>query len=338
MSPLSSPTSSNSSASASASASVHHRYAQRLNNGAAHCINIRQYDQAITFLAKALKLSEIQQTDEEQLLLITTAECHSHKCCSIDSSIVFSEYDSINDSGISDGRGNFIYRQPICVTSRTMYQFHDMGSTLSLIITFNLAIAHHLKAIASSSSDKGSDAKIVDNALRFYELANEYHQRLQPHNRRSLRLDMIVYNNLSNIYRYHKQGQQQQHEERYQQCLERLHSTIILAVDHNKQQHHHHHHHVQRSIDTDIEFFEYCNDSDNDDDDENDGPVVVSSDDDDDDDDGDKRDEEEGEFVYDSMLMTLSYMATGLIDIKEGFLQNVSLVTSQQQQCFPNAA
>ncbi|OEU06953.1 hypothetical protein FRACYDRAFT_252585 [Fragilariopsis cylindrus CCMP1102] len=288
MSPLSSPTSSNSSA--SASASVHHRYAQRLNNGAANCINIRQYDQAITFLAKALKLSEIQQTDEEQLLLITTAECHSHKCCSIDSSIVFSEYDSINDSGISDGRGNFIYRQPICVTSRTMYQFHNMGSTLSLIITFNLAIAHHLKAIASSSSDKGSDARIVDNALRFYELANEYHQRLQPHNRKSLRLDMIVYNNLSNIYRYHKQGQLQQHEERYQQCLDRLHSTIMLAVDHNKQQHHHHHHHhhVQRSIDTDIEFFEYCNDS--------------------------------------------------LIDIKEGFLQNISLVTSQQRECFPNAA
>ena len=66
--------------------------------------------------------------------------------------------------------------------------------------------------------------------------------------------------------------------------------------------------------------------------------MVVSSSDDDDDDDGDKREEEEGEFVYDSMLMTLSYMATGLIDIKEGFLQNVSLVTSQQQQCFPNAA
>jgi len=130
---------------------------------------------------------------------------------------------------------------------------------------------------------------------------------------------MIIYNNLSNIYRYHKQGQQQ-HEERYQQCLERLHSTIILAVDHNKRQHHcYHHHHVQQSINIDI-VFEYCNDDD-DNDDESEGEG-----------------EEEEEFVYDSLSMSHSFMVTGLININEGFLQNLSRITLQQRECFPNAA
>jgi hypothetical protein len=40
-----------------------HLYAQKLNNSACMCIEIGQYDRAILFLAKALRISEQQQQD-----------------------------------------------------------------------------------------------------------------------------------------------------------------------------------------------------------------------------------------------------------------------------------
>merc|ERR1712238_386986 len=47
-----------------------HLYAQKLNNSAASCIDIGQYDRAISSLSKALKLSEqeeeVEPTEEQE--------------------------------------------------------------------------------------------------------------------------------------------------------------------------------------------------------------------------------------------------------------------------------
>ena len=62
-----------------------------------------------------------------------------------------------------------------------------MGSTLFLIITFNLALAHHLKAVSllSSSSSTAAAAaaaaapsSLIAETLQLYELTNNWQHRL----------------------------------------------------------------------------------------------------------------------------------------------------------------
>ena len=86
-----------------------------------------------------------------------------------------------------------------------------MGLTLTYIIAFNLAIAHHLTAIEMATStddeekkDVVQQEKMINTALQFYELAYECNLT----NTCSMRLDMIICNNLSHIYRHQEQQQQ----------------------------------------------------------------------------------------------------------------------------------
>ena len=82
----------------------------------------------------------------------------------------------------------FVYRRPLLVNQQCIDEMHDMGITLSLLILFNLALAHHLKAIASfntqqvsslssngSFKTKKSSLKALQQALKLYELAYQLH-------------------------------------------------------------------------------------------------------------------------------------------------------------------
>jgi tetratricopeptide (TPR) repeat protein len=82
----------------------------------------------------------------------------------------------------------FVYRRPLLVNQQCIDEMHDMGTTLSLLILFNLALAHHLKAIASfntqqvssslsnsSFKTKKSSLKALQQALQLYELAYQLH-------------------------------------------------------------------------------------------------------------------------------------------------------------------
>ena len=82
----------------------------------------------------------------------------------------------------------FVYRRPLLVNQQCIDEMHDMGITLSLLILFNLALAHHLKAIASfktqqvpsslsnsSFKTKKSNLKALQQALQLYELAYQLH-------------------------------------------------------------------------------------------------------------------------------------------------------------------
>ena len=98
------------------------------------------------------------------------------------------------DDGNNDDEG-FVYGRPLLVNKICIDEMHNMGITLSLIILFNLALAHHLKAISipftvhsskssiskSSTSSSTSSSTVTQNAksklqvlqqaLQLYELA-----------------------------------------------------------------------------------------------------------------------------------------------------------------------
>jgi len=83
-------------------------------------------------------------------------------------------YQEEEDDDDDDNRGS-IYRRPIRINPRCILEGHFMGSTLFLIITFNLAMVHHLSAVTASSKE-ACRAKL-ENTLKLYELANSWLHR-----------------------------------------------------------------------------------------------------------------------------------------------------------------
>ena len=112
-----------------------------------------------------------------------------------------------------------IYQQPIHIP----HVGHAMGSTLFFIVSFNLALASQLKYIASSTSSSVSTTSIT-KTIALYELILKWHTTTNNstpeddvrsdwdgntnHNvitnnisNASIRFEMMIYNNLSEIYR-----------------------------------------------------------------------------------------------------------------------------------------
>jgi len=173
-----------------------HAYAQKINNISAMLIEIGNYEKAIASLGKALKLSEVHMTDQ----LLDRSACTTD--CSLDGCITHSEQDSnlIEVLDISnnnkkrnannrkrDANGNnneknehTLYRKPIRIPKQIIREGQNMGNTLFLIITFNLALAHHLKALKKTSSS--SVSSLLNSTVQLYELANNWHQDQQKFN------------------------------------------------------------------------------------------------------------------------------------------------------------
>merc|ERR1712238_556961 len=123
--------------------------------------------------------------------------------------------------------GSTLDEKPIYV-----YEGHNMGSTLTYIIAFNLAIAHHLTAMEmANDEEKTKDVvqqeKMINTALQFYELAYECNLT----NTCSMRFDMIICNNLSHIYRHQEQQQQQQ-----QQTTAQQQQHVVVEVEPQQEQ------------------------------------------------------------------------------------------------------
>jgi len=172
----------------------------------------------------------------------TQQQCHddsSSKCCSRTQ---------------EDG---FVYSRPLLVNKRCIEDRHFMGVTLSLIILFNLALAHHLLAITElAQNDKTGTNSPLQQALRIYKFAYELYQdykdqpvsSLQPfsfpdhHNNNSnndeegsteysnraagnLKLTMIVSNNIGEIHRI--AGDPIKHHRSLQQLL----SLMMFVVN-----------------------------------------------------------------------------------------------------------
>jgi len=78
--------------------------------------------------------------------------------------------------------GGSVYRRPIRITPRSILEGHNMGSTLFLIVTFNLALAHHLKSLSMCPArnqvhQQKQKLLLAANAAKFYELVRSWEQR-----------------------------------------------------------------------------------------------------------------------------------------------------------------
>jgi len=238
-----------------------HLYAQKLNNSAALCIEIGHYDRAIFSLTKALRLSR-EQTDESMLCGCSCYQCSLDGCIAYSEtcppvsrpqSPVRHEYASQDD--------NYVYKRPIRIPPQPILENHNMGRTLFLIITFNLAMAHHLGALATAATSSTSPEAIqkqkqqlspkalmpksngdkIKKALQLYEVSQSWHSRItaarplnghdcELHHARgvnSIRFRMILNNNLSHIHRMTSNHAKQR------QCLENLLSTVMVIVEYN---------------------------------------------------------------------------------------------------------
>jgi len=229
-------------------------YAQQLNNSAALCIEIGHYDRAISSLRKALQLLP-KCTDTDNLEVTNndnndnSSSNVTREVCTLDACINFSQNhpgdiisnnedpfwksplssssSSSSENGYSDGESSYIYRRPI----RVHRMGHDvLWSVLIIIVTFNLAIAHHLLAITSSTnvSSVSSDREtIIIKAAKFYDITLEYYNMLK--NRYS---DTYTTNtNTTSTYDYDSAPimmQCDQQEELNNQIIESIQFDLIL--------------------------------------------------------------------------------------------------------------
>ena len=69
----------------------------------------------------------------------------------------------------------FVYQRPLLVNKICIDEMHYMGVTLSLIILFNLALAHHLKSTTSPTPCSPKNLRVLQQALQLYELAYQLH-------------------------------------------------------------------------------------------------------------------------------------------------------------------
>lgn len=267
-------------------------FAQKLNNSAALCIEVGQYDRAIGSLQRALRLSEKQMGQMKN-----SPSQHSMSTCTLDGCIAFSDANSLfsgangnrptasvssvmeascpspsnvvrhennkrrrieitrKDTDLdSDDMVSTTVHKETSINDNNYYVFHrpirvprqgeEMGSVLFLIILFNLALAHHLKATAMStvrhpspSHSKGL-AKAIDKSLMLYQLVVKYWSKLQQrmeentksvgsktNSYSSIWFRMILYNNLGQIYYWTEKPTKER------ECLTDLLSTVMLATD-----------------------------------------------------------------------------------------------------------
>lgn len=138
----------------------------------------------------------------------------------------------------------FIYTRPLLVSQCSIDGGHYMGSTLSFIILFNIALAHHLQAIEILPllSRQRERVEALEQPLKLYELA--YHLHFQESNKETddtgkslddnvvnLRLMMLITNNISQI---HKTARD---ETKHHQCLHHLLNSLMYISQNSASQH-----------------------------------------------------------------------------------------------------
>jgi len=166
-----------------------HQRVKNLSNASAVWIELGKYEKAIESLGTAFKFSKWHTTDQllDRSKVCTCFDC-SLDCCIAhsenDSNIVESIDISLSNNKIkkkSNRKRNamdideppILHRRPIRIPKRSIREGHKMGSTLFLIITFNLALAHHLKALKKTDSSSSAARNSLNSTIQLYELAYE---------------------------------------------------------------------------------------------------------------------------------------------------------------------
>ena len=77
--------------------------------------------------------------------------------------------------GRKDDNNGFVYQQTLLINKKCIEENHNMEMTLSLIIIFNLALAHHLWAISTHAQPSNTNLRVLQKAVQFYGLAYQLH-------------------------------------------------------------------------------------------------------------------------------------------------------------------
>lgn len=138
----------------------------------------------------------------------------------------------------------FIYKRPLLVSQCSVDGSHYIGSTLSFIILFNIALAHHLQAIEILPllSRQRERVEALEQPLKLYELAYQLH--FQESNKETddtgkslddnvvnLRLMMLITNNISQIHKKARDAT------KHHQCLHHLLNSLMYMSQNNASQH-----------------------------------------------------------------------------------------------------
>ena len=237
-----------------------------LNNSAARRIENGEYERATSFLLKALEINWMADSNnagDERARSRRLDETKPDDFCTLDDCIIYSErgsgsnYSCSRDLGPpikkkifqaqppmlcwtrhspttgkdqNDYEDSYIYCQPIQVGDEEV----DMRETLAFIIIFNLALAHHLQALAAHYKKQDCE-HFVEKARLLYELAHDGYIKLhQQHEdssshsyHMSLRFIIIIQNNLCQLFRL---VHNHQTFELYRQHLL---STVMTVVEYN---------------------------------------------------------------------------------------------------------
>lgn len=229
-----------------------HFLAQDLNNEACSLlVKGENFPQAIQLLSKALELSKWNLREHDDQMSIEQPCSCEH--CSLDACLVHqieadAPHRNKNSFAASTGRcgtglphlrhskqtdpaGNnedekYIYRRPLTVSDTCIHESHFMGTTLTVMILFNLALAHQLLANSIPSTFETIKTKIntLDKSLKLYELCIHAHNDCVCTDTGSLRLKLLVMNNLSEIHRL--AGEPAKHR----MCLDYLLRALMFAA------------------------------------------------------------------------------------------------------------
>lgn len=223
-----------------------HFLAQDLNNEAAALIaRGEDIENAIQLLVRALELSRWSPENEND----AQAPC-SCESCSLDASLFHGDEDYNNDyekprnkrqrtrsqpekqnceSTIDEKKG-FVYRRPLRVSQTSIFDRHYMGTTLTVMVLFNLGLAHQLLGMSIPSEWATFEEKMqnMDKALKLYELCVHACPDCNCSDAAGLRLKLLVMNNLSQIHKLSG------YPKKYRMCLEYL-MRALMFVSHGRE-------------------------------------------------------------------------------------------------------
>ena len=195
------------------------------NNRGAFCIATRRYGDAISCLSLALQNTKqlLTTTDKEErrdeslaLVLLDQLMCQDPGQIQM--------MTSADSSTSSDP--DFVYRHPISIPTS---DFHDLlplecdcKIIISVSIIFNLALAHHLRAIEEVTSP--SNQQELSRAMRLYELA----YKLQAHGDTGAGISTLyIMSTLNNLGQIHKALNE---SDTACKCFENLLSAMMFTV------------------------------------------------------------------------------------------------------------
>jgi tetratricopeptide (TPR) repeat protein len=197
-----------------------------MNNYGAKYMEKRQYDKAISAFCKALKLAAKHIADDGE-----------EGCCSEDAGLkwclahqkrptvsIFYSSEDLEENWDSD---LFVHAQPIFIAEHTARRMMT-HSCMTSIVMFNLALAHHMKALASTSrggAQRSQNQQELFKARKVYQLCHIMLRDMHIEDAGVHFMIMLLVNNVGQINIVLKA-----HEEA-RRCFEQLLSLQMLLLD-----------------------------------------------------------------------------------------------------------